>query len=188
MPIGSVPCHMVGDPGWTPLFVGARPPPRKEAPARVVHTTCGFMFPGRSPDVHSSCPRAAARMGVTRGRESHAHSEEERMIRTLAYFLAIVASFAAQPLAQGSQSAGASNAAVAPSAPVNLNTASLVELQRLPGIGVRTAERIVEFRDEKGPFKKIEELMNVQGIGEKSFLRLRSQITVTPGDGARAVR
>ncbi len=64
--------------------------------------------------------------------------------------------------------------------PVNLNTASIAELEKLPGIGRRTAERIVEYRDKHGGFKKIEELMNVPGIGEKSFLKLKELITVTP--------
>ena len=61
---------------------------------------------------------------------------------------------------------------------VNLNTATVVELQELPGVGVKTAERIVQYREKNGPFKKIEELMNVQGIGEKSFLKFRAQLTV----------
>jgi competence protein ComEA len=65
-----------------------------------------------------------------------------------------------------------------PAVMVNLNTASVAELEALPGIGVRVAERIVEYRKQKGAFKKIEELMNVQGIGEKSFLKLRPQLTV----------
>lgn len=65
-------------------------------------------------------------------------------------------------------------------APLNLNTASVAELETLPGIGRRTAERILEYREKHGGFKKIEELMNVQGIGEKSFLRLKDLITVTP--------
>lgn len=71
-------------------------------------------------------------------------------------------------------------AAPARSTTVDLNTASVADLERLPGIGRRTAERIVEHRQKNGGFKKIEELMNVKGVGEKSFLRLKPLITVGP--------
>ncbi|HXH06703.1 MAG TPA: helix-hairpin-helix domain-containing protein [Vicinamibacterales bacterium] len=67
---------------------------------------------------------------------------------------------------------------------VNLNTATSAELQSLPGIGPRTAERIIEYRQKNGGFKKIEELMNIRGVGEKTFLRLKDRITV----GARPER
>jgi competence protein ComEA len=61
---------------------------------------------------------------------------------------------------------------------VNLNTASASDFEALPGIGPKTAARIIEYRQKNGPFKKIEELMNVPGIGEKNFLKLKPQITV----------
>ena len=64
-------------------------------------------------------------------------------------------------------------------AAVNLNTASAADLESLPGIGAKTAERILEYRQKNGPFKKIEDLMNVKGIGEKSFLKLKPLLTVT---------
>ncbi|MGE0450173.1 MAG: ComEA family DNA-binding protein [Vicinamibacterales bacterium] len=64
---------------------------------------------------------------------------------------------------------------------VNLNTATAADLEKLPGIGAKTAQRILEYRQKNGPFKKIEELMNVQGIGEKSFLKLRPQLAVGGG-------
>jgi competence protein ComEA len=60
---------------------------------------------------------------------------------------------------------------------VNINTASPSELERLPGIGPKTAGRIVEYRQKNGGFKKVEELMNVPGVGEKNFLKLRTHIT-----------
>ena len=65
-----------------------------------------------------------------------------------------------------------------PAGVVNINTASAAELDALPGIGAKTAARIVEYRQKNGPFKKIEELMNVRGVGEKNFLKLKTQISV----------
>jgi competence protein ComEA len=62
--------------------------------------------------------------------------------------------------------------------PLNINTASVAELDALPGIGAKTAALIVEYRQKNGPFKKIEELMNVRGVGEKNFLKLKDQISV----------
>lgn len=61
---------------------------------------------------------------------------------------------------------------------VELNTASAAELRTLPGVGERTAERIIEYREEHGGFEKIEDLMNVRGIGERTFLRLRPLVRV----------
>jgi competence protein ComEA len=63
---------------------------------------------------------------------------------------------------------------------LNLNSASAAELAELPGIGPATAARIVEYRQKNGSFKKVEDLMNIRGIGEKSFLKLKPLITVTP--------
>jgi competence protein ComEA len=61
---------------------------------------------------------------------------------------------------------------------VNINTASLDELTSLPGIGPKTAEKIVAWRQENGKFQKPEDLMAVKGIGEKKFARLKNLITV----------
>ena len=61
---------------------------------------------------------------------------------------------------------------------VDLNTANQPALESLPGIGPKTAELIIEYRKETGGFKKVEELMNIKGIGEKTFLRLRELVSI----------
>jgi len=68
---------------------------------------------------------------------------------------------------------------------VNLNTATVEQLDRLPGVGPKTAALIVEYRQKNGGFKKVEDLMNVRGIGEKGFLKLKELITVTPAKADR---
>ena len=55
---------------------------------------------------------------------------------------------------------------------VNINTATAEQIAFLPGIGPKTAERIVAFRGEKGGFKKPTDLMQVKGIGDKTFERI----------------
>jgi competence protein ComEA len=63
---------------------------------------------------------------------------------------------------------------------VNLNSASVDELARLPGIGAAKARAIVEYRSEE-PFRKPEDLRKVKGIGDKLYERVKDQITVEPG-------
>ncbi|MGH9386372.1 MAG: ComEA family DNA-binding protein [Vicinamibacterales bacterium] len=96
-------------------------------------------------------------------------------MRTLiAGALALTAVLVAAPtvLAQTEKAAGATPA-------INLNSATLEQLEALPGIGVKTAQLIVEYRQKSGGFKKVEELMNIKGIGEKSFLKLKPMLVVT---------
>jgi competence protein ComEA len=69
--------------------------------------------------------------------------------------------------------------AVSESNPVDLNTADAERLGLLPGIGPSMAGRIIEFRDEHGPFRRVEDLLKIKGIGEKSFQKLRPLVTVS---------
>jgi competence protein ComEA len=98
------------------------------------------------------------------------------MMTAIVLALGLVSSGAA---AQEAQRAAAPRPAVTAGTPINLNTANVAQLETLPGVGKATAERIVEYRQKNGGFKKAEDLMNVRGIGEKSFLKLKPLVTVS---------
>ena len=68
-----------------------------------------------------------------------------------------------------------------PAAPskVNLNTATLAELDTLPGVGPVLAQRIVDHRTKRGPFRTVQDLRQVDGIGEETFARLKDLVVVS---------
>lgn len=61
---------------------------------------------------------------------------------------------------------------------VNINTADAAQLALLPGIGLKAGARIVAYREEHGPFQKATDLMQVKGVGDKTFARISSYIVV----------
>ena len=85
-------------------------------------------------------------------------------------FLIASASLAAMP--------ESTPAASAPAGVVNINTAGAQELSLLPRVGVKVAQRIVDYRTEHGKFARTSDLMQVKGIGDKSFQNLSAYLTV----------
>jgi comEA protein len=94
------------------------------------------------------------------------------MHQILKYLLAIIFfGICSQAICQPNQKQG-------PIHRVNINTATRTELMQIPRVGEKMADRIVEFRKANGPFQRIEEIMNVQGMGEKTFISIKPHLTV----------
>ncbi len=61
---------------------------------------------------------------------------------------------------------------------VNLNTADMAELEKLHGVGPKTAQAIIDFRDSQGEFTSPDQLLAIKGIGEKTLAKMRDQIVL----------
>ena len=69
-------------------------------------------------------------------------------------------------------------AAVALAGTININKANQKELESLPGLGASKAQAIVDYRKQNGPFKSVDDLVKVKGIGAKTLDKFRPNITV----------
>ena len=70
-------------------------------------------------------------------------------------------------------------------AAVNINTATPADLDGVKGIGPSKAQAIVDYRSKHGPFKSLDDLKNVKGFGEKSIAKLKGELSVAGGEGAK---
>lgn len=80
-------------------------------------------------------------------------------------------------VSSGNASSGSQASGMDPAGKVNINYADSSQLQTLDGVGPVTARKIIDYRESSGPFKSIEDLKNVSGIGDKTFDKLKDKIS-----------
>lgn len=133
-----------------------------------------------APGVYSLPPgsRVQAAIEAAGGLNAAADSEQVNLARPIEDGEKIVIA----ALGETSQTLSINNRVSEPAAAqdgfININNASLLDLQELPGIGAIKAERIIAYRDTHSGFKTIEELQEVEGIGKETFDRLKDMITI----------
>src|SRR5207253_7590480 len=89
-----------------------------------------------------------------------------------------ITAFIIATMSVAAMAADTTSATSAPAGVVNINTADVAQLSLLPRIGAKVAQRIVDYRQQHGAFKKTSDLMQVKGIGDKTFQNLSSYLTV----------
>jgi len=97
-------------------------------------------------------------------------------VATALLIVLALAGIAARPAAAAP--AAAHKAAASEARPVDINTADSAALETVPGIGKSLSQRIVAFREKNGPFQSVDDLLKIQGVGEKSIQKLRPYLTV----------
>jgi comEA protein len=145
------------------------------------------VVPSTVPDLSLFVATAGTSLESTRG-----HVARRPGMRRVCLLITMVMAMAMTTTSQAAETAqdkaAKGKAEAAPSAPLNLNTATVAQLEALPGVGAATAKLIVEHRQKNGGFKKVEELMTIKGIGEKSFLKLKPMVTIVPEKAERQDR
>lgn len=103
-----------------------------------------------------------------------------RMMTVVAMLLSLMVVFSFSPAMAASkdnkQQVATEESKAEVSAKVNINTADVEELTTIPGIGPKTAEAIVAYRNDNGQFKKVDDLIEVKGIGAKKLEQIRSYV------------
>jgi competence protein ComEA len=153
-----------------PGIVAAEPEP----PAQVVVHVVGAV---RRPGLYrlDEGSRVADAVALAGGTTPKANLTAVNLAATLVDGTQVVVPRAGDPAAAPASPGGA-GAAGQPPGPIRLSTATAEELQTIPGVGPVTAERIIQYREQNGPFRSVEDLDAVPGIGPKRLEQLRDLV------------
>ncbi len=122
--------------------------------------------------------RVVDAIGAAGGMTDDADQSGVNLARQLSDGEQLIVPHVGDPAAVPAAGAGASGGSALPGGKVNLNTATDEQLETLPRVGPAMAAKIIAWRTENGRFTSVDDLMNVSGIGEKTFDGLKDQVTV----------
>jgi competence protein ComEA len=145
-----------------------------ERPAQLVVHVVGAV---RSPGLYrlDEGSRVADAVALAGGTTPKANLTAVNLAATLVDGTQVVVPKAGDPAAAPASPGGAGTAG-APRGPIRLSTATAEELQTIPGVGPVTAERIIQYREQNGPFRSVEDLDAVPGIGPTRLAQLRDLV------------
>ena len=148
------------------VWIGSVTPVRKVPPPHVQQETVAPLSPVSRPFANRPSTASAPSPVVAMSSEVSNDS------------IGSAVAFPVSPASAGSPEAGTTDSLRR----VDLNRATASDLETLPGIGPKLAHRVIEHRTSHGPFKRVEDLRQVKGIGHKKFDQLRSHVLVTHAD------
>lgn len=177
VPATTLQAHPVAAPATTPVTTPAVTTPPEDP--LVVHVTGDV----RTPGVVTLPPgsRVADAVKAAGGLRKNGKVGTVNLARRLTDGeQIIVGSETPQPPVPPAASPPSGTSAAAPGSPIDLNTATLDQLQQLPGVGPVLAQRILDHRTQNGRFRSTDQLQDVTGIGERRFADLKDKVHVIP--------
>jgi competence protein ComEA len=162
-----------------PLVITLQPRPTTE-PATPTPATINVYVTGavNKPDVYALPLNAIVKDAIAAAGGATAEADLERL--NLATRLADQMEVYVPRQGEAAPSPPNGSAPDSPAEKININTASVEELDKLPGIGPAIAKAIIDYRAKNGPFKQIADINDVKGIGDALFEKIKDQITVGP--------
>jgi competence protein ComEA len=167
------------EPSSPPLVITLQPRPTDE-PATPTPATINVYVSGavRKPDVYALPLNSIVKDAITAAGGATADADLDRI--NLATRLADQMQVYVPRQGEAAPPPSNGSSPDSPTEKININTGSVEELDKLPGIGPAIAKAIIDYRTKYGPFKKIEDINAVKGIGDALFEKIKDQITVGP--------